>query len=90
MAIVENFATFMTDCGIDVVVGGVNARAIFDNAAADALGLVAGTKPVLLLATASVASAVSGDAVTAGGASYTIAEIQPDGTGMTRLILEEA
>jgi len=31
-----------------------------------------------------------GDAVTISGSSYTVTNIEPDGTGLTRLTLQEA
>lgn len=87
MAFAEQRAAFFPDFGITAVVDGVSCSAIFDAPADDVLGLT-GTKPSLLVASADITSAAIGDAVTANSASYTIAELQPDGTGMTRVILE--
>ena len=71
-------------------VGGVAVNGIFDNAYAMAMGFVAGTSPALLVASASVPSAAVGDAVTLGAVSYTVAGVEPDGTGVTLLRLQEA
>jgi len=90
MAFTETFAPFMADFAVDATVAGVGVLGIFDDAYQDVLGLVAGTTPVFLLPTASVGSATLGSSVVIGAASYTIARIEPDGTGLTRLVLQEA
>jgi len=86
MAFAESRAAFFADFGVTATVGGVAVPAIFDAPYADALG-VAGTSPVLTIDSSSVTPAY-GAAVSVAGASYTVAEIHPDGTGMTRLVLE--
>ena len=88
MALVEDYSVFMPDFGVDCTIDGETVRGIFDHASADAFGLVNGTKPILLLPSASLGSAAAGSAITVGGVSFTIAEVQPDGTGMSRLVLE--
>jgi len=75
--------------GEDVVVAGRPLRALFDAAYADVLG-VAGIAPALTCASADVAHAVRGSAVTVRGVAYTVVNLQPDGTGVTVLILERA
>ena len=89
MAIVENFPSFLADFGVAATVDGVAVTGIFDNDYGDPLGLVAGSRPVLQVIASAVPSVDLGDAVTIGALSYTVAEIQPDGTGMTRLVLEK-
>lgn len=86
MAFVEDRRAFFTDFGVPAVVGGVALTGIFDAAYADALG-IGGSAPVLTIDTDATTPAY-GAAVTVAGVSYTVAEIQPDGTGMTRLLLE--
>lgn len=68
------------------VVSGIEA--VFDNGYATAFADISGSAPSLLLPTSDVGSAAAGDAITVNSASYTIAERQDDGTGMTRLVLE--
>jgi hypothetical protein len=89
MAFTEDLAPFFADFGIAATVGGVACMGIFDAAYADALGMN-GTRPALQVATAAVPSVAEGAAVTIGAASYTVESVQPDGTGMTLLILHEA
>lgn len=71
----------------------VTIRGIFDNAyyAVDTQAEVdiACTQPRFQCATSSVASAAEGDKLTLDGVEYTIIDIQPDGTGVTMLILQK-
>ncbi len=90
MAFAEHLTGYFADYGTAATVKGAAVTGIFDDAWQDALGLVAGTQPALLLPTASVGSATVGDSVVVGAVSYTIAGMEPDGTGMTRLRLQEA
>ncbi len=77
----EEFATLAT-------IGATTVPGIFDDAYQDVLGIVPGSQMIFLCATASVASVAVGDSVTIDSTAYRIAEIQPDGTGMTRLLLK--
>lgn len=83
-------AYFNTDeFAVDATVGGVALRGIFDSAYAEALSME-GSGPVLRFATADKSNAAQGDAVVIGAASYTVAAVEPDGTGITLLRLQEA
>lgn len=73
---------------VSAVVDGVTVNGIFDNAYGDALG-IAGSVPMLSCASDEI-DAARGDAVTIGATSYTVTNVEPDGTGMTRLTLQEA
>jgi hypothetical protein len=97
---VENLAAFFADFGpavngvpVSVTVGGVVVSAIFDNGYA--LGSVgpigmASSQPMLTLATASVPANPVGTAVVVGAVNYTIGAHEPDGTGISQLMLEAA
>lgn len=66
---------------------------IFDNASSQAgIGLLgmAGTQPVALARSADVVDVAVGCAITINAVDYTVAELQPDGTGITTLTLERA
>lgn len=72
---------------------GVAVAGIFDNGYA--LGQVgpygmAGTQPTLTLPTAQVTGDPVGQTCVVGGASYLVAAHEPDGTGISRLVLETA
>lgn len=84
----DEFDIFCADYGVDVVVGGVAQRGIFDNAYAEAFGMVGGSRPMLVVLTSP--QAVRGAAVSVGSKGYAVTEAQPDGTGVTTLQLEEA
>jgi hypothetical protein len=48
---------------------------------------VESTEPTLLARTADVSSLAHGDTLTISAVSYTVRGIQPDGTGMTQIML---
>lgn len=89
MAFSEDLSSFFVDFCVTVTVGGVSVRGIFDNAFIQALG-ISGTGPVLIVKTASVPSVAQGDAVVISEVNYTVAEIKPDGSGITVLELDAA
>lgn len=98
MSFTEDFADFLhaDTPGYQVaavVFGGtatVSVGGLFDDAWGDALSLVTGTRPSLLVTDASIPGLAQGDLVTVAGTVYAVAELQPDGTGLTRLVLSEA
>lgn len=92
MAFTEDLDAFLdTDDGFAVTatIGGASVSAIFSNQAADALQ-VAGTQPVLTVKSSDVSATARGTAVVVNAVNYTVAKIEPDGTGMSRVILEKA
>lgn len=90
MNFTEDFDAFFLDFGVDATVDGASVRGLFDNDYLTALGVTAGSGPVLLCAAADVVGADQGDSVTIGAASYTITAKEPDGTGLVLLRLQEA
>ena len=75
-----------------VVLGGKTIMGIFDDAAdvtsVGTLGM-AGTRPVVTLASAFVPANVVGLPLQVAGRSFEVAEADPDGTGCTKVWLEE-
>lgn len=71
------------------VLAGQSFAVVFDAAYADPLG-IAGTAPRAQCVSADVSTATFGTPITVNGAAYTVREKQPDGTGMTVLLLEAA
>lgn len=74
-------------------VGGASVAVIFDNASA--LGAVgpygmATTQPAITLPTAQVPADPVGTAVLVNATAYVVAAHEPDGTGISRLLLEAA
>ena len=90
---VEDFSAFLTDFGVSCTVAGQAVQAIFDNGfALGDVGMagMAGTQPVLTVPTASVPASPVGSAAVVNATNYEVAAHEPDGTGMSRLLLERA
>lgn len=89
----EDISVFFSQAGFAhaCTLGGVAVSAIFDNGyslgGAGGLGM-ASTQPSITLPTASVPASPVGVAVVVGGNSYLVAAHEPDGTGVSRLLLE--
>ena len=93
MAFVEDFTAFFStsDFAVTATVGGVSVVGIFDNGYAAALaGALESSAPTFVCATANVVSAVQGTAVTVNSTNYVITTVEPDGTGVSTLVLELA
>ncbi len=90
---VENFAPFFQDFGITCTVAGVQKRAIFDNGlrlGSAGLAGVASTGPTLTIPTSELSADPVGQAVVANSVNYLVAAHEPDGTGLSLLLLERA
>lgn len=93
---IEDLDAFMdTDTGFAqlVTVNSVSVKAIFNNSyAAGSVGLLgmAGSQPALEIKTADVPASPLGMAVVVNGTNYLVAAHEPDGTGMSVLLLESA
>lgn len=80
-AILGDFGTTATLASGAAVVG------VFDAASVDVL-TAASIGPTLLAKTSEVGALAYGAALTISGTAYLVRQNEPDGTGMTRLILE--
>ncbi len=88
MAFVEDLAPFLADFGTTATLaGGSTVTGIFDASAIDVLG-AAGIGPMFTAKTSQVGALAYGDTLTLSGTGYAVRQNDPDGTGMTRLILE--
>lgn len=87
--ITESLASFFTDfAATSATLGGTAVSGIFDNGYAEAFGMD-GSAPSLTLKSSAAAAAAHGTAVVVDGVNYTVQGIEPDGTGVTKLILEK-
>lgn len=82
---------YFTDFGVSASfshAGGApsTVTVIFDNAFQFLEG-VQSTSPTVTCKTTDVATAIQGDTLTIGGTVFNIIEVQPDGTGITTLLL---
>jgi len=89
-----NFAAdhpvFLADFGIDAIIGTKIVRGIFDADYAEAFDIVSGSQPSLLCLTTDIADMARGASIVIGDVGYTVEKPpQPDGTGMTRLMLRK-
>ncbi len=92
MAFAESLTDFFYDehgFAVNATLGAATVTVIFDAAYADAFGLVSGTTPTALGVSTQLAAATVGGSITINTVAYTITAIQPDGTGLTRLMLQE-
>lgn len=88
MNFTEDRSTFMADFGEDVLVAGQPLRGIFD-AVYQASLEVASTAPALTVFEADLPALTVGlSTVVRGAETYRIVNQQPDGTGVTVLLLE--
>jgi hypothetical protein len=87
MAFQEDLDVYFSDFGTDVVIAGNSIKAIFDNPYSGAFGgLVTETGSTLTIS--EIGNAAVGTTVLIDGSTYTIAAIEPDGTGLFVLRLK--
>lgn len=82
-----DLALMFGEFGVSVDVAGVQHVGLIDDAYAEQIG-IGGSQPVLIVQTA--AGIAHGAALTVQGVDYTVRAVQPDGAGLTRLLLERA
>lgn len=86
----EDFDLFLTDFGTQATLaGGANVTGIFDASSIDIL-TAASVGPVFLTPSSGISALVYGSPITINSLAYVVRQIEPDGTGMTRLVLERA
>lgn len=93
MPFAEDFTVFFADFGVTATPNvGAAVTVIFDRAHIEAAGGdISGTQPVALAVSADVSAWTSNSTtVSIAGATYTVRDIQPDGTGLSLLVLEAA
>jgi len=86
----EDLSEFLDDTELadNATIGASTIAGIFDNQFVEVNG-IEGVRPVFTCAEANVATIAHGDALTIKSTSFKVAGIQPDGTGLTSLILEK-
>jgi hypothetical protein len=88
MSFAEDLSPFLADFGVPAVVGGVTVVGIFDNYYAELMGITAGSSPTLIAKAADCSDAAVGNAVTVGTVGFTVASVEPDGSGLVVLRLK--
>jgi hypothetical protein len=91
MAFTEDLSPFFStsDFAVTATLAGVTVTGIFDASYYEALSDVQGRQPVFSLPTSSAPSAAHGQALVIGARTYKVRGVEPDGTGITVLRLEE-
>ena len=84
----------VTEFGEAAIWNSTVVNGLFENefaAVADAAGVaVESSRPVFTCRSTDITAITHGDAITINSIGYTIAGIEPDDAGLTKLILEEA
>jgi len=90
MAFVEDMAAFFNDAefGMEMLVDGVLVTGIFDRPYLDPVAM-ASTQPTVTLQTDLVSVSPDLTSVVVMGVVYVVRNVQPDGTGMSTLVLEK-
>mgnify|MGYP001403029669 CR=1 FL=1 len=83
----ENLAPFFSDFASAATLDGASVSGIFDNQYIDTLG-IASRQPMFTLPTADAAAATTSSVLVVEGVTYRVRSIEPDGTGVTMLMLE--
>jgi hypothetical protein len=91
MAFTEDLSVFLSeaDFAVSATLGAATFSVIFDRAHLESLG-ISSTQPVAVGKTSDLAAATGGTSITIAGTAYVVRDNQPDGTGMSTLILEAA
>lgn len=69
-------------------IGAASVDGVFDNDYLDPLGMEA-SAPSFVAESADLTGVVHGTTITIAGTAYTARNLRPDGTGLTRVVLEE-
>jgi hypothetical protein len=89
MAFVEDNDPFLADFAVSATKNGsVAVSGVFDKAYGEAYGMIAGNDPVFRCPTAS--AVVRGNTLLIGGVTYTVTNVEGDGTGWDVCRLEAA
>lgn len=83
----ESLAPFFSDFATVATLDGASVRGIFDSQYVDPLG-IASRQPMFTLPTSAAASATQASVLVVEGVTYRVRTIEPDGTGVTVLMLE--
>lgn len=88
MDLAADMSVFFSDFGVAATLDGGAVRGIFDSEYMQAFGGMAGNATAFKLATASTTGVTTASLLVVGAATYRVRSVQPDGTGVTTLLLE--
>ena len=84
----ENLDLFFTDFGVAATLDGAAVRGVFDRDYAQAFDGISTSAPQFVCKTTSAAAATQASLLVLDGTTYRVRSVQPNGTGITRLLLE--
>jgi len=90
MAFDEDLGVFLDEFAVTALLpGAVTVNVIFDNQYASPFDISA-SRPSCIGKSADLDSLLFGAGIVVSGVDYVVRSVEPDGTGMTRLMLEKA
>lgn len=90
MAMTEDLSVFFDqdDHAVAAVLDGTAISVIFENQYVEAFDGIATRQPVITAPSASFSAADTTSRLTVAGSTYRVRSVQPDGTGISRVLLE--
>lgn len=88
MNLAADLPVFFADFGVDATLDGTAVRGILDSEYMQAFGGIAGSATAFMLPSTAAAAATNTSVLVASGTTYRVRSVQPDGTGVTTLLLE--
>lgn len=85
---VEDLTPFFAEFGVDATLDGQPVRVIFDTPYAEAMGGMSTRQTQVTAPSASVDTATKASVLIVAGTSFRVISPQPDGTGITTLVLQ--
>ena len=85
---VEDHAAYFADFGVPATLDGQPLRVIFDTPYVEAFGGVATRQTQVTAPSASVDAATNTSVLVVAGNTYRVRSVQPDGTGISTVLLE--
>jgi len=83
-----NTAVFLHMSNANALLDGVAVPGIFDRGYIQAFDGIASSAPMFTAPSASVSAATTSSLLVVAGNTYRVRSVQPDGTGITQLLLE--
>ena len=90
MAFVEDAAPFFADFGTNATWESASIRGLLDTPYAEAFGIMAGSAPRFICASADMPGVKTGDPITVAGQAFFVSSVEPDGRGLLSISLEKA
>ncbi|MEY5100688.1 MAG: hypothetical protein RJA36_3407 [Pseudomonadota bacterium] len=92
MAFAESFTPYLVDFGVDGTLAGEPVRVLFDAPVVNELGDIGvmAAQPQVIIATASLPVGAYGSTLVVPAGTFTVREVESDGTGLSLVRLSRA